>query len=482
MKPPFAESDLVWDVAVLNFRETPPSPVEPESQDRVVAVDVATPYDLAARPSLSLEESFPQQATARVEPVDQLPAAPQDARPGIIRRTARAIGSGLEWCFGVATMIVTLAILSIIPILNLVCLGYLLEVSGRIARERRFTAGFIGIRQAARVGGFFLGSWSLLWLLQYPASTLTAARLISPGSPAARGWAVGFTVLSVLVGIHVVIACARGGKLRHFLWPLPSPWRFMRGGARNGWNLVRLDFNAFGRDVARWLGTIPWAIESGPSLVVRGYVRARDAVWDFFVGLRLGYYLWLGARGFFGTLLWLFIPATLLAANDRVPVLSFVGAVLLMVVVLYLPFLQVRFASENRFRALFEVRAVRQLFRRAPIAFWFSLSCTLLFAIPLYLLRIEMPPAEIASVLSLVMIVFLFPTHLLTGWAYFRGSRRELPRHWTFRWMSRLAMLPVVAVYVGILFLTPVAAWDGKQGLYMQHAFLIPVPFQDLRK
>jgi hypothetical protein len=38
-------------------------------------------------------------------------------------------------------------------------------------------------------------------------------------------------------------------------------------------------------------------------------------------------------------------------------------------VLLYVPFLQVRFAAENRFRTFFEVSAVRAAFKRAPWAF-----------------------------------------------------------------------------------------------------------------
>ena len=50
---------------------------------------------------------------------------------------------------------------------------------------------------------------------------------------------------------------------------------------------------------------------------------------------------------------------------------------LLAIVVMYLPFAQVRFAVENRWRAMFEVRAVRDHFRRAPLAFFVALVVTL---------------------------------------------------------------------------------------------------------
>ena len=63
---------------------------------------------------------------------------------------------------------------------------------------------------------------------------------------------------------------------------------------------------------------------------------------------------------------------------------------------LYLPFLQAHFARVGRFEALFELGTVRGLFRRAPVAFWFAFLATLLFALPLYVLKIELTPREVA--------------------------------------------------------------------------------------
>jgi hypothetical protein len=207
------------------------------------------------------------------------------------------------------------------------------------------------------------------------------------------------------------------------------------------------------------------------------YCSSRDAVWDFVVSLRLPYYFWLGARGFVGTLAWLALPVTLLAGGETRPVLALVGAILLAFVVLHLPFLQIRFAAENRLGAMFGLRAVRQLFHRAPLAYLFGLIATLLFALPLYLLKIEMVPREIGSIMSLVFVVFIFPARLLTGWAYARSLKCERPRHWLIRWPTRLAMVPLAAFYVLVVFFTPYLAWYGKVSLYEQHAFLVPVPF-----
>jgi hypothetical protein len=361
---------------------------------------------------------------------------------GVIRRLFALLASMVEWFFGVFTLIVGLAIVAAIPILQFASLGYLLEVAGRIARTGRLREGFIGIRQAARVGGIVGGSWLVLLPLRFVASLAGSAELIDPGGPVARGWRIAATVLAVLTLGHIILACARGGRLRYFIW-LPG-------------NLMWL--------VRRW--------RRG------GYFQAaRNAVWGFVVGLRLPYYFWLGVRGFVGSLAWLAVPVTMIGIGRQVPLVGFLGALALGIVVLYLPFLQVRFAHEHRFAALFSVCEVRARFRRAPCAFALALFVTLAFALPLCLLRIEMIPREAAWLPSIFFIVFFFPARIFTGWAYARAGRREQPRHWFFRWTMRLAMLPVAALYVIVVFFAQYTAWEGILSLYEQHAFLLPVPF-----
>jgi hypothetical protein len=240
----------------------------------------------------------------------------------------------------------------------------------------------------------------------------------------------------------VVAACARGGKLRHFLWPFTNPIRLVRRLRRGG-----------------------------------AYAAARDAVWDFVAALRLPHYFRLGLLGFVGTMAWLAVPVSLLVLGRKVPPAGLLGALLLGIVALSVPFLQVRFAAEGRFAALFEYRAVRARFRRAPWAFAAAFFATLMSAVPLYLLKIEMIPRETVWLPSLVFVGFLFPARILTGWAYARSGRRETPRHWFFRATSRLWMLPTAAFYVLIVFLSQFTAWTGIWNLYEQHAFLLPVPF-----
>jgi hypothetical protein len=363
----------------------------------------------------------------------------------MLRALGGPVASAAEWLFGVVSLVLGLSILAALPILQFLSLGYFLESSARVARSGRLRDGIIGPRKAARVGGLIAGAWLSTLPLALVASLARSADLIDPGGPVARGWRVGQIVLTVLTIVHVDIACARGARLRHFLWPFGHPFWLVRRLRRGGF-----------------------------------YVEARDGLWEFVASLRLPHYLRLGFVGFLGTLTWLVPPALLIAAGGRYPLLGILGTLLLAIVVPFLPFVQVRYAVEGRAAALFAPGAVRDRFRRAPWAFAFALLILLVAAIPLYLLKIEIIPRDAAWLESLVFVAFLAPARLFVGWAYARAGRRYRPRHWLFRALGRLAIIPAAMLYVLVVFLAQYTSWAGVRSLYEQHAFLLPVPFLGL--
>lgn len=336
--------------------------------------------------------------------------------------------------FGAVVLTFGLAVLAAVPVVQFLSLGYLLESAGRIARTGRLRDGFIGLRRAAVVGLLVVGFVLVMLPSWFVAGAAESAELIDPGGPAARGWRVGHIILTLLTLLFVV-AVLTGLLALHV---------YLRGGRRQCGGY---------------------------------YAAARDAVWDFVTGLRLPYYFWLGLRGFVGALVWIAPPVTLLAVGRQAPLLGWLGALLFGIVLMYLPFLQTRFAAEGRFRAFFQLRAVRAEFRRAPWLFALTLYTTLLFALPLYLLKIEVVPRDAAWMESLVFMVFIFPARLLTGWACGRARHRPRPRHWFFRWTGRLSMIPAAMFYVLIVYFTQFISWYGIWSLYEQHAFLLPVPF-----
>jgi len=421
--------------------EPPPLPIVPP------------PLPVPAR-SGSLVPAWSRTQTAEPEPIAYPPALPDSVEyegtppPLPVRRgrsDIRTLFAVIEWLFGLACLIGGLAFLASIPVLQFLSLGYLLESGGRVAQSGRFRDGFIGIRIAARLGGIVLASWLFLLPVRFLADMTHSANIIDPGGAAAAQWRIGLFAAMIAVFLHIALACALGGRLRHF----NSPFNVI-------WVLVR---------------------------VFRGgyYTQARDAVWDFTMSLRLPHYFWLGVRGFIVAFAWLLIPVSFLAMGHGnfaiAPLFGFMGAFWLSLVLLYLPFLQLRVASTGRMREGFNVMEVRRDFRKAPWAHAFATLITLLFAIPLYLFKIEIVPQEAAWLPGLIFIAFIFPARLMAGKAMGRAGRRSEPRHWFFRLTGRLPLLPMTAFYVTIVFFTQYTSWNGVWSLYEQHAFLLPVPF-----
>jgi hypothetical protein len=344
-------------------------------------------------------------------------------------------------------LVVLLAVCSVVPVLNLLSLGYLLHASGRVAVTGRLRDGFPGLRRAAVLGRVLAGSWLVLWPARLVADAWRDAELISPSSRVAQGWRVALMVILAVTLLHLVWACLRGAGWRHFIWHAP----------------LRL---------LRWL-------RHGESLQ-----QVRAAVRAYVLGLRLPSLFWLGLRGFLGAAAWLLVPVCILLAATRAPLggavaLSLLGGVLLMLVVLHLPFMQVRLASTDRLAAMFELREVRRLFTQAPLAFAVAVFFTVLLAMPLYLLKIELTPRELAWLPALLFVLFLYPARLLTGWAVSRASRRERrerPVHAFWRWSARLSLVPVALAYAAAVYVAPYLSWNGALSLLEQHAFLVPAP------
>jgi len=397
------------------------------------------------------QDDWPQQAESSVDSLPAVLDSPKAQAPEnltqpnqpFFRRIGHGIYSATGWCFGMVSLIFGLAIVSAIPVVNLISLGYLLHISGTIARTGRLRDGFIGVRKAGRIGGVILGIWLVLWPARFLAAMRDSALIVNPTGLAE--WNVGLWIVTALTTLHLTWAVLRGGKLRHFVWPAPI-------------------------DFIRWLRSSD------------KFSSARDALWNTVSGLQLPFLFWLGARGFAGTLLWLLIPVGLMILASNITsnagiLVSLLGGLILMGVLLYLPFLQVWFARENRFGAFIEVAKVHRLGNKAPFMFWLGLLLTLALAVPLFLMKIELTPAEITWLPALFFVVFGLPARLMVGWAMGRANLRETPRHFTLRWLFRLAALPIVFGYTLILFLTQFISWNGTRSLLEQHAFLVPSPF-----
>jgi hypothetical protein len=178
----------------------------------------------------------------------------------------------------------------------------------------------------SRLGQIVLGVSLMILPLWLVSGIAQSAQIIDPDSIIARRWRWGLIVLTVVMAVHIVLAIACGGRLWQFLFPFLNPF----------WLLARLRQGGY-------------------------YRAASNAVWDFWLSLRLRHYFWLGLRGFLGGLIWLGLPVTLMAMghftgrSGLIGPLAFLtgwfGAFLLLFVMSYVPIVQVRFATENRFAA-----------------------------------------------------------------------------------------------------------------------------------
>lgn len=375
--------------------------------------------------------------------------SPTKKRRGFFRRSIGWIGWTVRGCFCISSLIVLLAVLTAIPVLQLIAFGYLLSVAGGLADGAKLRDSLPHLKAAGQIGLAAVAIFIAALPTQALAHLESVSTLINPGSNQAVAMRWAAIGSSLIMTIYLLWAWIRGGKLVHYLWPQPKRW------FREGW---------------RW-GT---------------WKTAPDRLWNFTTALEMPKYFWLGLRGAVGTLVWL-LPAMIIISAFRIGetglagLVGFASLVLLGIGMLYVPMLQAHFAAENRLSALFEVRTIRRDFRRAPWAWLLAMViCLVVTPIPLYLLKIEATPREVMWAPCLVFVAFILPARIATGLALRRARRRPEPRgSWSrvSRIFVRLVMPFVVAIYLLFVYVSQYTSWDGLLTWVQQHAILIPVPF-----
>ena len=369
--------------------------------------------------------------------------------PGF-RHPLRSLFWIIRGLFGLASLMLLLAVVAAIPIVNFVALGFLLEAEGRVGRSGRFRDGFPLLGLAPRLGSIALGTWLWLIPLRLISTNAAAAHIIDPGGAAdARTQTIKW-IAGVVIGLHICLALARGGALSCFFRPIKNI-RWLLGQLRTG----------------------------------TYFETAGQAIHDFVSALRLKHHFLLGVRGFFAAFIWLLIP-TIIYASVRTPggpgaLQMLFGGSLLVLAFAWVPFLQARTAVENRWRAGTELGQIRDLFRYSPFSWLVAVIVTYVLALPLYLFKAFTPPQDALWPITLIFIASIYPVRLITGWAYHRASKRReegLKSWWVTRTAVRLGlMLPLLTVYVFILYFTQFLGAEGKLTLYEHHVFLLPWPY-----
>ncbi|MCY2966189.1 MAG: hypothetical protein NT069_21590, partial [Planctomycetota bacterium] len=429
-----------------------PAPVAPPTEITEFAdgLEVTTPGD--GSPACSglelvefLQSPEPSETSTYLSEHDFEIVEPEIPKRWLITRMILAVFRGIGWLFttlfGIASLIVLLAVVAAIPIVNFLALGYLLEVEGRVARSGRLRDAFPLLALAPRLGSIALGLWLCTIPLRMYSHFVNDAHLIDPGSPSDAGLQMSLIVVSVLAATHMSLAVARGGTLGCFFRPLKNVL----------WIARRL------RDGDYW-------------------ETAEREVANFVTGLRLKHHFLLGVKGFVGALAWLLIPTALFAAASKTegpPILvTLFGGFLLVPVLLWVPFLQAHLAAENRLGAMFELKSVRELYKHAPFSWLITILITLLLALPMYLFKAAMPPRDALWLVTIVFVVSIYPAKVLTGWAYYRATHREKRTHWLWRWICWLPSVPLTVFYVFLLYFTQFIGKYGKLTLFEHHSFL----------
>jgi hypothetical protein len=219
------------------------------------------------------------------------------------------------------------------------------------------------------------------------------------------------------------------------------------------------------------------AIRSGTA-----WTTASEALAEVIDAIRPGKLFSLGLRGFLGAFLWLLVPTILFSSlrDTSKPgqvLVTLLGGILLAIVLAWVPFFQARFAAEQRFAVFRDLEAVRELWRRAPIVMLLALVILYGLSLPLYLFKIVATPRDAVLFLTPIFILTIYPARLAVGWATHRAQARPARCWLLLRWPVTAILLPLLALYVFLLFFTPAIDAFGRRALFDHHALLIPTPF-----
>jgi hypothetical protein len=156
------------------------------------------------------------------------------------------------------------------------------------------------------------------------------------------------------------------------------------------------------------------------------------------------------------------------------------GGLLLVLTLSWAPFLQARVATDGRIGPGFRLRETREIYSHAPLACSLATIVLYLLALPLYLFKAYLLPQDAMWFVTLVFIISIYPTRVLTGWAWYWAMRRKQEgrkAHYLWRWSCSAGVLVLLGIYVFILYFTQFLGEQGKLVLYQHHALLLPVPF-----
>ncbi len=350
---------------------------------------------------------------------------------------------------GIVFLIGLLAALAAVPGLSLLALGIMLAAEAEVARTGQLQNAFPLLPVSTRTGTILLmvGVFLLpIWLISSLAAAHGVIAQSSPVAPNPQRTLLG--LLQIMIFLHLAAAIACGGSVWCFIRPIRNLRRLKQGLQGGSWK----------DGVNRWS---EWLID-----VFRPWTH-----------------LVLAIKATIGAVIWLFLPTAMLALSTRpheepgIPaVISVLGGILLIPVASWLPLLQAHQATTGRFRDIFDVRAVRHIIARVPLHWAIATILLYAAAVPLYLTKVRLLADDAIWLLTPLFIVLIYPTRLMFGWVYARGQSRPEAARRLVRWPVKAVMIPALAAYAGILFVTPLISEAGRAAIFENHAFLLPIP------
>ena len=373
--------------------------------------------------------------------------------PGVFPGFRRPFRS-LWWLFrvllGIGFLLPLLAGLAAFPVLNVISLGMLLDAESQVARSARLRDGFPLLPFSSRIGT--IGLMVLLFLIPIMmiSSLSNSQEVIKQlsGLPPG-GLSRGKVFLQVLIFGHLLLAIANGGSFWCFLRPIKNLRTLIRK-IRSGQYSSELNV---------------WSEE----------VLSLFKPWQHFK---------IAVKGAVGALCWLAIPTLLLGVSVTRPyqepglpaLASILGGALLIPVAAWLPLLQCHQATTGRFKAIFEVRVVREIICRVPIRWAIATILLYALAVPLYLSKVVVPPADAFWLFTPLFIIVIYPTRIIMGWVYGSGMQKQQRSARLIRWPAKVFMVPLLGLYALILFAVPLVNEAGPKAMFQNHAFLLPGP------
>ena len=375
--------------------------------------------------------------------------------PSVSDQPRQALVWILNACVGLFSLVALLALTAAIPVVNLLALGYLMEIQKRVIQTGKLRSAFYLLPAARRLVGIVLGV--TLWLLpiQILAGAARDSWLLAPGTTGTWLWTAGLAGASMLITAHLLLALACGGGWWRFVRPLSSIRR-LRVSSKSG---------EYCRD-------------------------AHEAIFEFAAAFRFPHLFRLGILGYAAVYVWLAVPTLLFTMLDdptsRWQIAVFItGCVAMTLTFLWMPLLLAHVAAEGRWRAIIEFKTVRKLAGHTP--FCWAIGTAILFAtsvLPMLytaLLKNRLPPHDDRWDLMLVFIATVVPARVFVGWVYHRARQKaRSATSWPWRiWqgVNGVALCFGLGWYVYFLHLAQTGGELGQRAIWEFQALLLPLPF-----